>query len=114
MNKKFQLRSLLGLLLLAALYSAAVAQTSRGTLTGTVIDNSGAVVANATVKITEGATGATRQSSTNDAGIYRFDAVELGVYTVVVQAKGFGSQTQTGVDVEKGRKNPKSIFLQMW
>jgi outer membrane receptor protein involved in Fe transport len=103
MNKKFQLRSLLGLLLLAALYSAAVAQTSRGTLTGTVIDNSGAVVANATVKITEGATGATRQSSTNDAGIYRFDAVELGVYTVVVQAKGFGSQTQTGVDVQAAR-----------
>jgi len=86
---KFQLRCALGLLLLAILSATAIAQTSRGTLTGTVTDSSGAVVSNATVKITEKATGVTRQTTTNGAGIYRFDAVDLGSYTVAVQAPGF-------------------------
>ena len=86
---KFQLRSALGLLLLAIMSATAIAQTSRGTLTGTVTDSSGAVVSNATVKITEGATGITRQTTTNEAGIYRFDAINLGTYSLSVQAKGF-------------------------
>src|SRR5437899_10844568 len=100
MTMKIQLRSTLGLLLLAIMCATAIAQTSRGTLTGTVTDNSGAVVSNATVKITEGATGVTRQTTTNEAGIYRFDAINLGTYSLSVQAKVFATQNQTGIEVQ--------------
>lgn len=98
--KKFQLRSALGVLLLAFMCATAIAQTSRGTLTGTVTDSSNAVVSNATVKITEGATGVTRQTTTNAAGIYRFDAVDLGDYTVSVQAPGFAGAAKSGVTIQ--------------
>jgi hypothetical protein len=98
--KKFQLRSALGVLLLAFMCATAIAQTSRGTLTGTVTDSSNAVVSNATVKITEGATGVTRQTTTNAAGIYRFDAVDLGNYTVSVQAPGFAGTAKSGVTIQ--------------
>ena len=98
--KKFQLRSALGVLLLALMCATAFAQTSRGTLTGTVTDTSNAVVGNATVKITEGATGVTRLTTTNAAGIYRFDAVDLGTYTVSVQAPGFAGAGKSGVTIQ--------------
>src|SRR5215470_18011344 len=100
---KIQLRSVYGLVLLALLCVTAIAQTSRGTLTGTVIDNSGAVVSNATVKITEGATGVTRQTTTNDAGIYRFDAVDLGKYTLAVAATGFSGAAKSGIEIQAAR-----------
>jgi hypothetical protein len=100
MMKKFQLCSALGVLLLTFMCATAIAQTSRGTLTGTVTDSSNAVVSNATVKITEGATGVTRQTTTNAAGIYRFDAVDLGDYTVSVQASGFAGAAKSGVTIQ--------------
>jgi hypothetical protein len=93
----------LGLASLAALFlfvSAATAQTSRGTITGTVSDSTGAVVANAAVTITEQGTGVSRQTSTNSAGIYRFDAVDLGTYTVAVKAPGFATADKTGVEIQ--------------
>lgn len=100
---KLQLRSILGLTLLACFCASAFAQTSRGTLTGTVTDSSGAVVANATVKITQSGTGVSRETNTNSAGIYRFDAVDLGTYTLAVQAKGFSGAARSGVEIQAAR-----------
>lgn len=97
---RFLTRSIFSLLVLTLLCAAAIAQTSRGTLTGTVTDGSGAVVPNATVKITEGATGVSRQTTTNEAGIYRFDAVDLGTYTISVQAPGFSGAAKSGVIIQ--------------
>jgi outer membrane receptor protein involved in Fe transport len=89
-----------GLLLLLVLLSTAFAQTSRGTLTGTVRDASGAVVKDATVKITQQGTGTSRQTTTNNDGIYRFDAVDLGTYTISAVRKGFAPETLTSVEVQ--------------
>lgn len=100
---KFQLRSILGLALLLGWCATAITQTSRGTLTGTVTDSSGAVVANATVKITQSGTGISRQTNTNNAGIYRFDAVDLGTYTLAVQAPGFSGAGRSGVEIQAAR-----------
>jgi len=96
-SPKFSLCTLLTFLSLLTV--DVVGQTSRGTLTGTVTDNTGAVVAKATVKITQLGTGAIRQTTTNSAGIYRFDAVELGTYAVSVQAPGFATQDKTGIEM---------------
>ena len=56
---------------------AANAQTSRGTVTGTVLDPTGAVIAGASVTLTRVETGVRLSTNSNDAGVYRFDAVDL-------------------------------------
>ena len=88
-------------------------QTSRGTLTGTVTDNTGAVVSKATVKITQQGTGATRQTTTNSAGIYRFDAVDLGTYTVSTQAPGFATEDKTGIEIAASRTTDLNFQLKV-
>lgn len=100
---KFQLRCAGWLLLLAALCATSNAQTSRGTLTGIVTDSSNALVVDATVRLTETATGVSRQTTTNGAGLYRFDAVDLGTYKLTVEAKGFSTQSQTGIQIQAAR-----------
>jgi hypothetical protein len=94
------LRYSAGLLLFLALLSTAFAQTSRGTLSGTVTDSQGALVANAGVTITQHGTNVTRQTTTNSSGIYRFDAVDLGTYDVSVKAAGFATENKTGIDIQ--------------
>src|SRR6516162_9039297 len=79
---------------------AMVAQTSLGTLTGTVTDSTGAVIRGATVTITQQGTGVKRQTTTNSSGIYRFDAVDLGVYQVSSTAPGFATEDKTGIELQ--------------
>jgi hypothetical protein len=76
------------------------AQTSRGTVAGTVTDPNGAVVVGATVEIVNKATNLKRSTMTNSSGIYRFDAVDLGVYDVVISSKGFKTVTNANVQVQ--------------
>ena len=77
-------------LVLLAGVPVTLAQTSKGTVTGTVTDPSGAVIPNANVTLTQKETNAKRDTTTNSAGIYRFEAVDLGTYTLAVTAQGFG------------------------
>jgi hypothetical protein len=79
--------SLTSLLLFGA--SLMYAQTSRGTVSGLAVDSTKAVVANANVELRNEQTQVTRSTTTNESGIYRFDAVDPGSYTVRVSASGF-------------------------
>jgi outer membrane receptor protein involved in Fe transport len=74
-------------------------QTSRGTVSGTVIDPNGAVIAGAEVALTSAETKLVRSTTTNGEGLYRFEAVDPGTYSVKVTATGFGEITKTGVEV---------------
>lgn len=94
---KFRLTTLLLLIMLAA--SAAPAQTSRGTVSGTVTDPNGAVVSGAAVTLTNVQTNVSRETTTNAEGFYRFDAVDPGTYTVRITSTGFGEVTKTNVPV---------------
>src|SRR5215831_4957447 len=87
-------------LLLAVL---AEAQTSRGTVTGTVTDPSGGVVGGASVELSRIATGVRRMAITNGAGIYRIDAVDLGKYELRVAHAGFKVFVATELGVEANR-----------
>jgi hypothetical protein len=73
-----------------------------GDLTGTITDPSGAVVSNATVTLTSDATGASRTTSTNSSGAYRFALLPPGPYTVSVVAPGF-SKADAKVNVNVGQ-----------
>lgn len=78
----------------------AFAQTSRGTVTGTISDTTGAVISGANVSLTNTQTGIDRSTTTNGEGVYRFDAVDPGDYSLKVSATGFGEVTKTNVEVK--------------
>ena len=76
------------------------AQTSNGTIVGTVTDKTGAVVPKAKVKGTSNDTGLMRETETDSAGSYRLENLPPGRYTVTVQADGFSQYQTTKVDVK--------------
>jgi len=81
---------LFGILLVLFTTAAIFAQTSRGVVSGIITDPNGAVVPGAEIILTNTATTVTRSVVTNDEGFYRFDAVDLGTYSVSINASSFG------------------------
>src|SRR5689334_17422125 len=84
------------LLVLASFWSPGRAQTTQGSIIGTVKDPAGAVVASATVTLTNTDEGTSRQTSTNAGGDYRFVDVKAGHYSIQVSASGFGKWSISG------------------
>ena len=70
-----------------------------GTLQGTITDPSGAVVAGATITVTEPATGRAVSQTTPGSGSYVISALPPGQYTIDVHAKGFRPVLQENVTV---------------
>src|SRR5437879_12625080 len=56
--------------------------TASATLEGTILDKTQAAVVGATVTLKNKETGATRTTSSNDIGSYRFDLLPGGIYTL--------------------------------
>jgi len=73
------------------------AQVRRGSLSGTVYDPSGAVIAGAQISLKNDATQVAAQTVSNSSGFFYFAGVEPGSYTVKVTAKGFNGWEGTGV-----------------
>src|SRR6266700_8030394 len=97
-------------LFLAAFASA----QSTGTVTGTVADQSGAVVAKAKVTIHNEATGDTRETTSNDSGYFSFGTINPGTYTVKVSAANFKSFERKGLSVLPGDvRDIRDIALQV-
>jgi len=67
----------------------AAAQMTRGAISGTVRDASGAIVPGATVTVTHIDTNSTRSVVTDAQGFYRVPALEPGTYTVRTELSGF-------------------------
>src|ERR1700692_1422941 len=77
-----------------------VGQTFRGTLLGTVTDPSGAVVAGATIKVRNVATGLERTTVTSGDGSYSVPELPIGTYSVTVTQTGFQTFAATAVAVD--------------
>src|SRR3954447_11833093 len=75
----------------------AFAQAATGTLTGTVVDGSGAALPGATVTVTEKNTLAVRNGVSNEAGLFRLAALDPGEYTVRVELASFKSVSISAV-----------------
>ncbi len=81
---------------LAFLFSSSVlvhAQDTTGKVTGIVTDASGAVLPNANVTVTNVATSASKQVTTNNSGFYQALQLPIGLYRVTVEAAGFEKTT---------------------
>jgi hypothetical protein len=88
-------------------------QQVTGTIKGVVTDPSGAVVANATVDITNKATGLTRTVTTNDAGEYAAPDLPFGVYRVSVKQANFKESVTDNVDLHVSSTAITNVVLQL-
>jgi hypothetical protein len=88
--KKLSYRTALACVFVCLLaIGSAWAQSSSGTVTGRVIDSSGAAIAGADVQLTEQTTQDTRKVASTADGDFLFSSVQLGTFTVTVRAAGF-------------------------
>ena len=81
-------------------------------ITGTVTDTSGAVVANAKVTVKNDATQVTKTAETSSAGTYTVTDLIPGSYTVTVDLAGFQLSEHQGVNVDVGRSFTVDAVLQ--
>jgi len=104
MHIKFKLLLLtITLVTLAARTTLPVmAQNPTGSIRGTVTDQQGAVIQNATVTVTNKATGDSRTANTGGDGIYAVENLLPGEYDVKIEATGFATQNMTSVTVQTG------------
>lgn len=78
----------------------ASAQTFRGGIQGTVIDQTGAAVPDATITVTSTGTGLSRAVQTDSNGNYFFSELPVGQYDVAASRPGFSTQTLRRVNVD--------------
>ena len=90
MNSRF----FLVLILVLCLAGFAFAQSSTGTIQGTVADANGAVIPNASVTITNQGTNRAITVTSNGEGLYSLPALDPGPYKVEVQVTNFKATTQ--------------------
>jgi hypothetical protein len=100
MSCKFIVRAILILISGLLCLTATLAQVVTATLTGSITDSSGASVPNASVKVTDNATGVVRSTRTSTEGVYNVAYLNPGVYLVEVDAPGFKKYSQDNVRLE--------------
>jgi len=87
------------------------AQTFRGSLVGTVLDQSGAAVPGAPVVATNDATGVTRSTTSDASGNYNIPELPIGNYTVSVRVEGFAPVSHAGIRVDVAAEARVDITL---
>jgi hypothetical protein len=110
--KSFSRHIHLYLLVLAlAMTQFLAAQTFRGGIAGTVVDSTGAVVANAKISLTGTETGSKHETVSTSSGDYSFQDLPLGTYDVEVMAVGFSTTKVSKVTVRPGQVYSLEIKL---
>jgi hypothetical protein len=89
------------------------AQSTQGSLVGTVHDASGAVVPGATVTATDTATNITHTAKTNGAGDYNFQNLQPATYTVSVERSGFSSAKVEKLELGARQQLRADVSLQV-
>jgi hypothetical protein len=91
---------------------AVFAQVS-ATLSGSVTDQSGAIVSGAAVTVKNLETGAIRTTLTGEAGEYQEISLPIGEYEVRVTKQGFAEQIRTGIRLGVGQEARVEVTLQV-
>src|SRR6266481_1813213 len=99
------------LLFFIALTASLFAQTNRGGISGTVMDQSGAVVPNASVVIINAGTNATRRLTTSDKGSFILENLEPVTYRIEVSATGFKKAVLEDVKVDTSTVVSANLIL---
>jgi len=113
MNKYFSLRLFAVLAVALMSIGYAVGQTSvTGAMTGRVTDPQDAVIANATVKVTNLETGSVSTVTTSSEGTYRVENLQPGNYKIEVTASGFATGT-SAKDIVVEVSKPTSVDVKL-
>ncbi len=89
----------------------AIAQIDQGTITGTILDESGAAIPNAEVTLTNVDTALTLKARADAGGVYIFTPVKIGNYKISATANGFQTTTQEHVQLQLGQRLNVPISL---
>jgi hypothetical protein len=100
MLKRFCFLALQACVVMLFTLGSAHAQTTAGLITGTITDQSGAVVPEAQIELTNQATGVQRKAITDSNGHYTVPELQPGVYDVSVSKQGFARETQSNIPLE--------------
>ncbi len=98
---------LVGLMALTAFGQA------RSSISGTVTDLSGAVVAGAVVRVESTATGSEFKTTSSAAGAYSVPVLGAGVYTVTIEARGFKRALVQDVKIDAGVPATVNVTLEI-
>jgi len=107
---QFVLRAVLALSFFAV---AGNAQVLYGTLTGSVVDSSGAAVVGAAVTATNTGTGQSAEAKTTDTGGFTFPNLTPGSYDLKVAASGFRTYAEKGVGVSLNNVRRVDVKLEV-
>jgi hypothetical protein len=91
-----------GALLLVVGVTRMHAQAVTGTISGTVTDPSGAVIAGANVQVKDVGTGATQTTATNEQGRFNVPDLNVSTYDVAASKDGFQTVIHKGVTITVG------------
>lgn len=108
MNQRLSL-----LLAICLLGTLALAQEFRATITGHVVDPSGAAVANATVQARNIETNEMATATTESAGSYVLPFLRPGKYSMTIEAAGFKKSIREGLTLQVGQTAGIDITLEV-
>jgi outer membrane receptor protein involved in Fe transport len=106
-------RSLACVLLTALASLELAAQQITGSIRGTVIDPSGAVVQSAAVTAQQAETGLTRSASTDRDGAYVLVELPIGHYQIRTEAKGYQKYLQEGISLDVNQTATVNVHLKL-
>jgi outer membrane receptor protein involved in Fe transport len=102
----------LGVFLGVILAPNGAAQTTTGSVSGTVSDSSGAVIRGAAVAVRNVDTGAVRSATSNDDGIFTVPLLTPGIYEATAEAAGFGAGRVANIVVALGSDANVKLVLE--
>ena len=102
--------TVLAALWLAVTIAGAQSVSNSGSINGSVVDPTGAVVAKATVEIRNPVSGFDRSITTDDSGKFAFTNIPFNPYHLVVTAEGFAAVVQ---DVEPRSSVPVNLTIKL-
>src|SRR3984893_3521800 len=88
-------------------------QVTGATLAGVVTDPSGSVIAGAQVSATNTATGISKETTTDSAGLYTLPNLQAGNYEVKVTATGFATAVQPNLSLAVGAQQSLNISMKV-
>src|SRR6266481_7268815 len=100
-------------LLLVAVGGSFAQVGNQGTIQGTVVDQTGAVVPGAEIVATRTATAATFTTTTTSDGFFEFPILPVGTYDLQVKRSGFTTLTDKGVELHIGAKLNLKLELKL-
>ncbi len=98
---------------LLAVTSLAFGQGSNGSITGTITDPGGAVVAGASIDARNTETGVVYSASSTNTGNYTVPALPVGTYDLTIKSQGFKNYTHAGIGIAARQIAREDVTLEV-